>query len=210
MKPVLVFTLSLLLFRPPFALSGDGKGDPAKKLTEVRPDGDAAVESKKRASKNSPNSSPASESKGGGKAEKRGGSKGLEISEGNEPLKIPVLEGDATLGLAMPEMQDGKLRSFFSIEKVSRVSERKVRMEGGYLEFFEEDGGLEFALELSDAVIEEDTRMLVATVPVTVRKPAFELKGMGLEFDTRTRQGGLKGPVKMLIFSDDSEEPETK
>lgn len=210
MKPALVFTLSLLLFGSPFALSVDGDGAPAKKSAQVRPEGGEVVGSKKGSSKASPTSSSSSESKGMGKAAKGGGAKESEFSEGNEPLRIPVLEGDSTLGLAMPEMQDGKLRSFFSIEKVSRVSERKVRMEGGYLEFFEEDGGLEFAIELSDAVIEEDTRMIVATVPVTVRKPTFELTGMGLEFDTRTRQGGLKGPVKMLIFSDDSEEPETK
>ena len=167
------------------ASSGDG---PSEKARRVEPKGTTIPGSKEAMPKASEKNSSKTSGQASGKGEK--------------PLRLPVRDGDVSRGLELPETENGKLRSFFSIEKLSRIGEFRVNLNGGFIEFFEEDGNLEFSIDLSDAVFEEDTRMLVAKKPVTVRTPAFELTGKGLKFNTQTRGGSLDGPVRMVIYSD--------
>jgi hypothetical protein len=190
--------------------SAEGEFSPASERPPVEVDRARSDQPKGQIQNPQPEKKPGSAGRGSksGAEEKKGGEaigyRGAPEPR-EEPLRLPVLEGGETLGLELPETEKGKLRSYFSIEKITRVSGSKVRLEGGYLQFFEEDGSLEFSIDLSNAVIEEDTRMLVAQVPVTVRTPSLELIGSGLEFNTKTRAGGLKGPVKLVIYAEDHE-----
>ncbi len=183
---------------------GSGKQTAAKTPKEGRGGeiGEGGISKVLEGQKSSPEkAAPAVEPEKEGKSNPSDGADKV-TKPAEQPLRLPVREGDVSLGLELPESENGKLRSFFSIEKLFRIGEHRVRLDGGFLEFFEDDGSLEFSIDLGQAVIEEDTRMLVAQEPVTVRTSSFELTGKGLKFNTKTRAGSLGGPVRMVIYSD--------
>lgn len=118
------------------------------------------------------------------------------------PLSIPIVQGYDSFGLTIPDLDDaGKLRSVFAIGAVSRVDDRKVEIRNSFLETYKEDGSPDFSIDLPKATLDRFTRVLVAKVPVTIRREAFEVQGASMEFNTMTREGGLGGPVKMVIYN---------
>ena len=118
------------------------------------------------------------------------------------PLSIPLVEGFPSFGLRLPDLdENGKLRSLFVIGSVSRVDDRQVRIQDSLVESYAEDGSREISIELPEAVLDRVTRVLVAHVPVTIRREEFEVTGATMEFNTLTREGGLGGPVRMLLYN---------
>lgn len=118
------------------------------------------------------------------------------------PLAIPLVEGFPSFGLRIPDMDDkGRLRSIFVIGAVSRVNDREVQIKESYLETYGEDGSRDMGVELPEARLDLVSRVLVAKVPVTIRRDEFEVTGATMEFNTLTKEGGFGGPVKMRIFS---------
>ena len=118
------------------------------------------------------------------------------------PMSIPIVQGYDSFGLTIPDLDEtGKLRSVFAIGAVSRVDDRKVEIRKSFLETYKEDGSPDFSIDLPKATLDRFTRVLVAKVPVTIRREAFEVHGASMEFNTMTREGGLGGPVKMVIYN---------
>lgn len=121
------------------------------------------------------------------------------------PISIPLVEGFPSFGVRLPDLDEqGKLRSFFSIGSVSRVNEREVEIKDSVVETYAADGSREMSIELPEARLDRMTRVLVAHVPVTIRRDEFEVTGATMEFNTVTREGGLGGPVRMLLYNLDS------
>jgi hypothetical protein len=117
-------------------------------------------------------------------------------------MSIPIVQGYDSFGLTIPELDEmGKLRSVFAIGAVSRVDDRNVEIRNSFLETYKEDGSRDFSIDLPKATLDRFTRVLVAKVPVTIRREEFEVHGASLEFNTMTREGGLGGPVKMVIYN---------
>lgn len=124
---------------------------------------------------------------------------------GVTPISIPLVEGFPSFGVRLPDLDEqGKLRSFFSIGSVSRVNEREVEIKDSVVETYAADGSREMSIELPEARLDRMTRVLVAHVPVTIRRDEFEVTGATMEFNTVTREGGLGGPVRMLLYNLDS------
>ena len=129
---------------------------------------------------------------------------GKESSSGKEssPMAIPLVQGYDSFGLNIPDLDEtGKLRSIFVIGAVSRVDDRNVEIRDSFLETYKEDGSRDFSIDLPKATLDRFTRVLVAKVPVTIRREEFELHGATMEFNTATHEGGLGGPVKMVIYN---------
>ena len=118
------------------------------------------------------------------------------------PMAIPIVQGYDSFGLSIPDLDEaGRLRSIFVIGAVSRVDDRNVEIRDSFLETYKDDGSRDFSIELKKATLDRFTRVLVAKVPVTIRREEFEVRGESMEFNTTTREGGLGGPVKMVIYN---------
>lgn len=118
------------------------------------------------------------------------------------PMAIPLVQGYDSFGLTIPDLDEtGRLRSIFVIGAVSRVDDRSVEIRESFLETYKDDGSRDFSIELKKATLDRFTRVLVANVPVTIRRQEFEVRGETMEFNTATREGGLGGPVKMVIYN---------
>jgi len=118
------------------------------------------------------------------------------------PLTIPLVQGYDSFGLNIPDLDEaGRLRSIFVIGAVSRVDDRSVEIRDSFLETYKDDGSQDFSIDLKKATLDRFTRVLVAKVPVTIRRQEFEVRGETMEFNTTTREGGLGGPIKMIIYN---------
>lgn len=118
------------------------------------------------------------------------------------PMAIPIVQGYDSFGLSIPDLDEtGRLRSLFVIGAVSRVDDRRVEIRDSFLESYALDGSKDFSIELPKATLDRFTRVLVANVPVTIRRQEFELHGDAMEFNTLTREGGLSGAIKMVIYN---------
>ncbi len=144
----------------------------------------------------------------------KGGLKGAKDESRSEPpppLVIPLVQGYDSFGLNIPEYDTaGNLRSLFAIGAVSRVDDRLVEIRESFLETYKEDGSRDFSIELPKAQLDRVTRMLVAKIPVVVRRAEFELRAASLEFNTYTKDGGFGGPVEMVIYSGFGEPADTR
>jgi hypothetical protein len=76
-----------------------------------------------------------------------------------------------------------------------------VEIRDSFLETYKDDGSRDFSIELKKATLDRFSRMLVAKVPVTIRRQEFEVRGESMEFNTTTKEGGLGGPIKMIIYN---------
>lgn len=133
-----------------------------------------------------------------------------EEKKGPPPLVVPLVEGFPSFGLRLPDLDEhGKLRSLFVIGSMSRVNDREVQLRDSLLESYADDGSREMSIELPDAILDRVTRVLVAHVPVTIRREQFEVTGATMEFNTLTREGGLGGPVRMLLYNLDVDAAES-
>ncbi len=129
-------------------------------------------------------------------------------SEPPSALAIPIVQGYDSFGLSIPDLDPlGHLRSLFVIGAVSRVDDRSVEIRDSFLETYHEDGSRDFSIDLPKATLDRFTRVLVAQTPVTIRRDEFELHGATMEFNTATREGGLGGPVEMIIYNGFGDEP---
>ena len=118
------------------------------------------------------------------------------------PLVVPLVQGYDSFGLNIPEYDPaGNLRSIFSIGAVSKVDDRLVEIRDSFFETYKDDGSRDFSIELPKAQLDRVTRILVAKIPVVVRRAEFEVRGATLEFNTYTKEGGFGGPVEMTIYS---------
>jgi hypothetical protein len=118
------------------------------------------------------------------------------------PMSIPLVQGYDSFGLNIPDLDEsGKLRSVFVIGAVSRVDDRNVEIRDSFMETYKEDGSSDFSIDLPKATLDRFTRVLVAKVPVTIRRREFEVQGATMEFNTLTHEGGLGGPIRMVIYN---------
>lgn len=118
-------------------------------------------------------------------------------------VEIPVSVGQVLKGMRLPHYdkdKPDKLSLRFNAESARRTSETQFTFEGLRIEVFEESPEKP-ALEvvLNDAVFERDTNRLKSVDRAKIKGEQFEIIGRELEFDTKTRNSRLAGPVFMTI-----------
>jgi len=124
-------------------------------------------------------------------------------------LDVPIPVGQKASGLTFPYREDGKLKMFFNIDEMFRKDWDHLQMTNAKIQTFDEDGKADMTVLLPVSVLDLNTRVLTTAQPFLVRRSDFSLVGENLELNTVTKQGSIKGKVKMIIFNlDDSQKKE--
>ena len=69
------------------------------------------------------------------------------------------------------------------------------------IETYDEDSKPEMTIDLPVSQINLTTRVITTEKHVQITRDDFELTGDGMEFDTISKQGTIKGNVRMLIYN---------
>jgi hypothetical protein len=138
--------------------------------------------------------------------------KGSKSGDPNAPKKVdvPVEKGHPSKGLVSPYYDStGKHEMQFRIGEASRIDGNHIQMTDLGIETFDENGKHEMQIDLPTAILDTDSSVVTSQKHVTVRREDFELTGEAMIFNTRTKQGGLGGNVRMLIYNLDEETSDT-
>ncbi len=155
--------------------------------------------------------------KTGGENSKKSGSKemhdkkekkGKSPEDGSEPksIQVPMPNGRDAKGLKIPYFDsEGKLQMRFDIGVAKRIDDDHVEMSKLQVETFDDAGEREMVMDLPTSVLNLTTSVITADHPVTIKRVDFEITGATMTFNTKTKQGGLGGRVRMLIYNLENE-----
>ena len=118
-------------------------------------------------------------------------------------IDIPVSIGQVLKGMRLPYYEKNKpdkLSMRFNAEQAERASDTKFNFKGLRIEVFE-DSVEKPAMEviLNNAVYDQTTSKLTSLDRAKIKGEQFEIIGRQLEFDSKTRNSRLLGPVFMTI-----------
>jgi lipopolysaccharide export system protein LptC len=104
----------------------------------------------------------------------------------------------------MPHYEDGgqTLTLRINADSAERTGETTFNFKGLRLELFddsEETPAMEVIL--SEAVFDRETNLLTSQTNALIKGEQFEITGSQLEFDSKTRDSRLAGPVAMTLTS---------
>lgn len=157
------------------------------------------------AEKSADEKSKGADTKESGKKKSKKERKKAHPTEPDAPPKaidVPVPKGHDAKGLKIPYFgTDGKLQMTFNIGVASRLDDEHIQMSDLQVETFDDEGQHEMAIDLPSSVLDLTTSVISTKVHVTIRRADFELTGESMVFNTKTRQGGLGGSVRMLIYN---------
>jgi hypothetical protein len=127
-------------------------------------------------------------------------------------IDVPMPNGRDAIGLNIPYRdEEGKLQMRFIIGVATKIDDTHVRMAQLQVETFDASGESEMIMDFPTSVLDLTTSVLTAQQPVTIKRKDFELTGNTMTFNTKTKQGGLGGKVRMLIYdlNDETAQPST-
>lgn len=118
-------------------------------------------------------------------------------------VEIPVSIGQVLKGMRLPHYDKNKpdkLSLRFNADSAERTSETLFNFKGLRIEVFE-DSPEKPSLEvvLNDAVFDRETNRLKSIDRAKIKGEQFEIIGRQLEFDAKTRNSRLTGPIFMTI-----------
>jgi len=121
---------------------------------------------------------------------------------------IPVSAEHPAKGLKIPYFDnEGKLQMIFVIGVATRLDADHIDMADMQVETFDDQQQHEMYIDLPKSVLDLNTSVITTQKRVTIRREDFVLTGESMEFNTRTKQGGLGGSVRMLIYNLDTGTP---
>ena len=92
------------------------------------------------------------------------------------------------------------MRGRFEAKNATRIDQDHVRFIDLKMVTFTEKNEPDLKLDMTDAVLNLDTRVLESKKRTKIKRADFELEGDTMQFDTKTRQGTLVGNVRMIIL----------
>lgn len=114
---------------------------------------------------------------------------------------IPLTVGHEAKGLVLPNYDvKGHLLGRFAAATASRVDDQHVHFSNLKMQTYDEHEKPDFNIDMTDAILNLDTRVLESKERSTIKRIDFEIAGDSLIFNTVTHQGTLKGRVHMTIF----------
>ncbi len=121
-------------------------------------------------------------------------------------IQVPMPNGRDAKGLKIPYFDgEGKLQMRFDIGVAKRIDDNHVEMSELQVETFDEAGEREMVIDLPTSVLDLTTSVITANRPVKIQRDDFEITGETMTFNTKTKQGGLGGRVRMLIYNLETE-----
>lgn len=116
-------------------------------------------------------------------------------------LSLPLPKGYESKDVVIPYTDEtGKKSMVFRIGIGMRLDDDHVNMSNLLIEMFDEQGQPEMTVELPASQLNLNTRTIAGNKSVTIKRSDFQLTGQTMEFNTETKQGWIKGDVKMVIF----------
>ena len=118
-------------------------------------------------------------------------------------IDIPVSVGQVLKGMRLPYYEKNKpdkLSLRLNAEEAERASDTQFKFKGLRIELFE-DSADKAAMEviLNDALFDQQTNLLKSLDRAKIKGEQFEIVGQQLEFDAKTRNSRLLGPVFMTL-----------
>lgn len=114
---------------------------------------------------------------------------------------IPLTVGHEAKGLVLPNYDlKGHLLGRFEAATASRVDEDHVRFTSLKMTTFDEHEKTDFNVDMTDAVLNLETRVITSKERTRIKRADFEIAGDAMQFSTLTHQGTLTGNVHMTIF----------
>ncbi len=115
---------------------------------------------------------------------------------------IPLTIGHEAKGLILPNYDiKGKLIGRFEAATAARVDENHVRFTDLKMTTFDEREQPDFKVDMSDAVLDLESRVIDSKKRTKVKRADFEIAGDTMSFNTETKLGMLKGNVHMTLFN---------
>ena len=117
-------------------------------------------------------------------------------------LSIPLPVGQDSIDVTIPykDTGTGKKTMNFKMGIGRRIDEDHLKMKELQIETFDESGASEMTIALPGAVLDLNTRIISGAESVTVKRSDFQLTGKTMTFNTESRQGWVKGDVKMIVY----------
>lgn len=126
-------------------------------------------------------------------------------AKGEKEFDVPVPIGVPVKGLKIPHRnEEGKLVLTMEAEVAKKVDERHVEMENMKIESFDDDGR-KMHIELPHSIFDLQTRILAGDTHTLIQREDFQITGDAVEFNTKTRYAILRGNIRMVIDSGDTE-----
>jgi len=125
-------------------------------------------------------------------------------TSGEKELELPVPVGIPVNGIKVPHYNsDGELELVLEAETAQKIDEQNVSFTNLKLEAHDDEDRKIF-VDLPQAVLNLDTRILTGDQTVHIRREDFTISGDRIEFNTKTRFGTLKGNISMVISSENT------
>ena len=116
-------------------------------------------------------------------------------------LSIPLPRGQDSRGVTIPFSDaTGKRSMLFKIGVGTRLDEENVKMADLTIQTYDSAGKPEMTIEMPTSNLNLTTRTIVGDQNVTIKREDFQLTGSTMEFNTDSKQGWVKGNVKMIIY----------
>ena len=118
-------------------------------------------------------------------------------------FEIPVPKGMPVHGIKVPHRdENGKLIMVLEAEVANKIDDQHIAMTNMKIDAFD-DEGKKIYIELPSSIFNLDTRILSGETHALIRRDDFEITGDALEFNLKTRQGTIRGHIKMIILTAD-------
>ncbi len=115
---------------------------------------------------------------------------------------IPLTIGHEAKGLILPNYDiKGKLIGRFEAATAARVDENHVRFTDLKMTTYDEREQPDFKVDMSDAVLDLESRVIDSKARTKVKRADFEIAGDTMRFNTTTKLGMLKGNVHMTLYN---------
>jgi len=119
-------------------------------------------------------------------------------------LDLPVPVGIPVNGIKVPHYNsEGKLELVLEAESAQKTDETNVEFTNLKLEAHDDEDRKIF-VELPQAILNLDTRILTGDKSVIIRREDFTISGDQIEFNTKTQFGTLKGNIQMVLSSENA------
>lgn len=136
------------------------------------------------------------------KSKKSKGPKTSDEDSSKKPLEIPVPMGHDAKGLHIPYFDgSGKRQMDFTISVASRIDEKNIRMTDMQVDTYNDEGKHDLKIDLPTSIYNSDASSITTNYHVKIAREDFVLFGESMIFYTITKQGGLGGGVRMLIYN---------
>ena len=115
---------------------------------------------------------------------------------------IPLTVGHEAKGLVLPNYDlNGHLLGRFEAATAARIDEDHVRFTNLKMTTFDEHEQPDFKVDMTDAILNLETRVIDSKQRTKVKRTDFEIAGDRMSFNTVTKFGKLTGNVHMTIFN---------